>query len=299
MKARASSFWEWQKHFSDDEACIKEIIQTRWPDGFQCEKCGHNHGWLLHSRPIYECAKCHHQTSVTAGTLFHSTKLALKQWFWAIYWISSDKGSISALRLSKLLGVSWRTASKMLRKLRTAMGHQDSLYRLHGVIELDDALVGGKKSGKRGRGAAGKTPIIVACEHNNGKPGFVALQAVESINHKTVRQFAKINLALEQTVHTDALNALNCLAYSQHHVAKVTPPDMASEWLPWVHIVISNFKTFIMGTHHGISGKYVQEYLDEYTYRLNRRFWESEIPNRLLRLAVNHRPVKFQPVFGS
>ena len=299
MKARASSFWEWQKHFSDDEACIKEIIQTRWPDGFQCEKCGHNHGWLMHSRPIYECAQCHHQTSVTAGTLSHAAKLTLKQWFWAVYWVSSDKGSISALRLSKLLGVSWRTASKMLRKLRTAMGHQGTLYRLHGMIELDDALVGGKKSGKRGSGAAGKTPIIVACEHNNGKPGFVALQAVKSIDHKSINQFAKTHLALDQTVHTDALNAFNCLADSQHHVAKVTPPEMASEWLPWVHIVISNFKIFILGTHHGISGKYVQEYLDEYTYRLNRRFWENEIPNRLLRLAVNHRPVKFQPVFCS
>lgn len=74
MKARASSFWEWQTHFSGDKACIKEIIQTRWPDDFQCEKCGHNHGWLLHSRSINECAQCHHQTSVT-GTLFHSTKL--------------------------------------------------------------------------------------------------------------------------------------------------------------------------------------------------------------------------------
>ena len=106
-------------------------------------------------------------------------------------------------------------------------------------------------------------------------------------------------MATKQTVHTDALKALTSLAESQHHVAKVTPPELASEWLPWVHIVISNFKTFVLGTYHGISGKYVQEYLNEYTYRLNRRFWEAEIPNRLLRLAVNHRPVKFQPVYCS
>jgi transposase-like protein len=299
MKARASSFWEWQTHFSDDEACIREIIKTRWPEGFQCEQCAHDRGWLLKSRPVYECAQCHHQTSMTAGTLFHATKLSLRQWFWAIYWVSSDKGSVSALRLSKVIGVSWRTANKMLRKLRTAMGHQDGLYRLQGVIELDDAFIGGKRTGKRGRGAAGKTPIIVACEHNEGKPGFVALQAVNSINHETVKHFAKFHLVPDQTVHTDALNALNSLAQSQHHVAKVTPPELAAHWLPWVHIVISNFKTFVLGTYHGISGKYVQEYLDEYTYRLNRRFWEPEIPNRLLRLAVNHRPVKLQPVFCS
>lgn len=140
----------------------------------------------------------------------------------------------------------------MLRKLRIAMGHQDSLYRLHGVIELDDALIGGKRAGKRGRGAAGKTPVIVACEHNDGVPGFVALQAVASINHDTIRQFSKVHLDIGQTVHTDALSALNTLTETQHHIAKVTRPEQASEWLPWVHIVISNFKTFVLGTYHGI-----------------------------------------------
>lgn len=280
MKAKTSSFWEWQKRYPDDTACLAEIAKLRWPESF-------------------ECSHCHRQTSITAGTLFHASKVSLTQWFWAIYWMSSDKGSVSALRLSKLIGVSWRTAHKMLRKLRIAMGHQDSLYRLHGVIELDDALIGGKRAGKRGRGAEGKTPMIVACEHNYGKPGFVALQAVASVNHDATRQFAKAHLDREQTVHTDALRALNTLAETQHHVAKVTPPEQASEWLPWVHVVISNFKAFVLGTYHGISGKYVQEYLDEFTYRLNRRFWEDEIPNRLLRLASNHLPVNVQPEYCS
>ena len=298
MKAKGSSFWEWQKRYPDDATCLAEIANLRWPEGFQCPRCGY-HGWQLNTRPVIECAHCHRQTSVITGTLFHARKVSLTQWFWAIYWVSSDKGSVSALRLSKLLGVSWRTAYKMLRKLLTAMGHQDSRYRLHGVIELDDALLGGNRAGKRGRGAAGKTPVIVACEHNNGKPGFVALQAVASVNHDTTRQFAKAHLNMGQTVHTDALSALNTLAETQHHVAKVTPPEQASEWLPWVHIVISNFKAFVLGTYHGISGNYVQEYLNEYTYRLNRRFWEDEIPNRLLRLATNHMPINFQPEFRS
>ncbi len=138
--------------------------------------------------------------------------------------MSSDKGSVSALRLSKLIGVSWRTAHNMLRKLRIAMGHQNGLYRLNGVIELDDALIGGKRAGKRGRGAAGKTPVIVACEHNDGRPGFVALKAINSVTHETVRHFAKWHLSAKQTVNTDALNALSSLTETQHHVARVTPP---------------------------------------------------------------------------
>jgi len=299
MKVETTSFWEWQEYYSDNATCLEEIMKIRWSNGFQCPHCGHDHGWQLKTRPVIECAHCHKQTSITAGTLFHASKVSLVRWFWVIYWLSSDKGSISALRLSKLIGVSWRTAHKMLRKLRIAMGHQDSLYRLHGTIELDDAFIGGKRAGKRGRGAEGKTAIIVAAETKDGKPGFVALQVVSGINHETAKAFSKAHLAMDQTIHTDALNALTSLAESQHHIAKVTPAEEVDEWLPWVHIVVSNLKSFLLGTYHGISRKYVQEYLNEFTYRLNRRFWENEIPNRLLRVATNHLPIKIQPEYCS
>ena len=119
MKAQVTSFWEWQQLYSNDDTCLAELTKLRWPEGFQCPQCGHDHGWLLSSRAVYECSQCHHQCSVTAGTLFHASKVPLTKWFWAIYWVSSDKGSVSALRLTKLLELSWRTANKMLRKLRT------------------------------------------------------------------------------------------------------------------------------------------------------------------------------------
>ena len=228
--------------------------------------------------------------------MFHNTKLPLVKWFWCIYWLSSDKGSISALRLTKLIGVSWITAQRMLRKLRIAMGDQNSLYKLTGTIELDDAFVGGKHAGKRGRGAAGKTPILVACEHNDGKPGFVAMKAVASVNKENVRKFAQESIEPGQALNTDAFSALRVLTEEHHHVAKVTPPELVDEWLPWVHIVISNFKSYLLGTYHGVSGQYVQEYLDEFCYRLNRRFWEEQIPNRLLRICITHKPIFLKPV---
>ena len=109
----------------------------------------------IKSRHLHECTQCKKQTSVTAGTLFHRNRITLVQWFWAIYFLGSDKGSISALRLSKLIEVNWRTARIILKKLRAAMGHRDSLYQLSGTIELDDALIGGRQKSKRGRGAAG------------------------------------------------------------------------------------------------------------------------------------------------
>ena len=228
---------------------------------------------------------------MTAGTLFHSTKLPLKKWYWAIYLVGSDKGGISALRLSKFLGVSWVTARLVLRKLRTAMGHRDSLYRLTDWIELDDAFVGGKRSGKRGRGAEGKTPVLVACENRDEHAGFMAMEAVEHVDKETVGDFSRRHLQENQYVATDAYPALTALEQSQHHLPEATPPDKVDEWLPWVHIAIGNFKRFILGTYHGVSSKYLQEYIDEFCYRFNRRGWEAQIPNRLLGQCAIHLPV--------
>ena len=299
MRAPEISFYDWQHQFATEAACVTHLAQLRWPAGFQCPACGHDHGWLLPSRTLYECARCHRQTSVTAGTLFHATKLPLTKWFWAIYWVSSDKGSVSALRLSKLIGVTWHSAYSMLRKLRQAMGHRDTLYRLTEIIELDDALIGGKRPGKRGRGAEGKTSVLIACETREGKPGFVAMEQVAAVTLETVGDFAQRRIKPGEEIRTDALAALSSLGERHHHIAKITPPEQAQQWLPWVHIVISNLKRFLLGTYHGISHRYLQEYLDEFAYRFNRRFWEPEIPNRLLRLCVEHAPVRLKPEFGA
>ena len=291
MKAPEISFYEWQQRYKTEAACLRQLAKLRWPDGFQCPHCGHDHGYYTSSRKHYECAACHRQTSITAGTLFHATKLPLVKWFWAIYWVAADKGSISTLRLSKLIGVNWRSAFRMLRKLRTAMGHQDSIYRLSRIIELDDAFIGGKRPGKRGRGAEGKTSVLIACENFKGKPGFVAMEAVPTVSGKTVADFARRRIKSAKQVRSDALSAFNTLSPRVTHIKKVTPPEMAKSWLPWVHIVIANLKRFLLGTYHGIGPNYIQGYLNEFVYRFNRRFWEAEIPNRLLRLCVNHGPV--------
>ncbi len=164
MKVAEISFFEWQNRFQTEQNCHDYLLELKWPNGFICPRCGHEHANFIRTRQIYQCGACMHQTSVKAGTLFHRSHLSLQKWFWAIYFVGSDKGSISAVRLSKLIEVNWRTARSILKKLRKAMGHKDSLYFLQGLIEVDDAFVGGKRSGKRGRGAEGKTPVLIACE---------------------------------------------------------------------------------------------------------------------------------------
>ena len=292
MKMPEASFLDWLKQFSNESDCINHLKKMRWANGFVCPCCGSESHCELQTRHLYECLDCHKQTSLTSGTLFHRSHVPLLKWFWAIYFLGSDKGSISALRLSKLIEVNWRTARLILSKLRLAMGHRDSLYRLSGTIELDDALIGGKRKGKRGRGAEGKTPVLIACENRDKKAGFIAMQAVNSVCHETVDSFVRHHLLEGQHVRSDALSALNIINKTQHYEARVTPSELVDEWLPWVHIAIGNLKAFLLGTFHGVAGQNMQEYLNEYCYRFNRRFVEKEIPNRLLNLAIIHTPVQ-------
>lgn len=292
MKMPVISLVEWQKRYGTEKDCVRVLAKVRWPQGFQCPACGSQKYSFIATRKLYQCSLCRHQVSVTADTLFHATKVALVKWFWAIYLTASDKGGISALRLSKHLGVSWVSARSILKKIRTAMAHRDSIYRLENLIEFDDTYVGGKRAGKRGRGAEGKRPVLVAVETRAKGAGFVAMQAVDTVSKETVGSFLAFHLKSGQNVRTDALPALNAVAKDHIHEKKVTPPNKASEWLPLVHIMIGNMKKFLNGTFHGVSSNYLQEYLDEFCYRFNRRFWEPELPLRLLNACLAHVPVK-------
>jgi transposase-like protein len=296
MNTTETNLLDWQQRYGTEEACAQALAQQRWPEGFRCPRCGHDHGYAITTRHSYECSKCHYQASLTAGTLFHSTNLSLTKWFWAIYLSASDKGGISAMRLSKQIDISWITASRMLRKIRIAMGHRDSLYRLQDLIEIDDALVGGRRSGKRGRGAEGKSPVLVAVENRGQRAGYIAMQQVSAVTKKSVAKFVQHHLPPGQLVRSDALASLVEIGKTQHHTARVTPPDQAEEWLPWVHIAIGNLKAFLLGTYHGVSSKYLQEYLNEFCYRFNRRTWEAELPLRLLNACLTHTQVKLKIV---
>jgi len=292
MKMPEISLLEWQKRFGTERACENVLVKIRWSNGFICPRCNSTDASYIKTRKVYQCPHCRYQVSITAGTLFHSTNLPLVKWFWAIYFVAADKGGISALRLAKHIGVSWPTARKMLRKIRMAMADRDSIYRLKHFIEFDDAYIGGKRPGKRGRGAAGKKPILVAVETKGKKAGFMAVEAVDVISKETVRKFLQHHIKWGQTVRTDAFPALNPVKEMHDHQKKVVPAEEVSKWLPMVHIVIGNLKKFLNGTFHGVSFKYLQEYLDEFSYRFNRRFWEPQLPLRLLNACLLHAPVK-------
>ena len=286
------SLLEFQQRFATEEACQEALEKARWPQGFVCPQCGQGKACRLGPRNLLQCSACRHQASVTAGTVFHKTHTPLVKWFWAIWMVAQDKGGVSALRLARQLELRYRTAWTMLHKLRKAMGQRDATYTLTGSIEMDDAFFGGAAAGKRGRGAANKTKVVVMVESRDEHAGFIGMKTVAKTDSAEIGAAAAAKIAPGQQIHTDGLAAYRTLEKMGHdHHAQRVPPKEANEKLPWVHIAISNSKRFLLGTYHGVSHKYLQAYLDEFCYRFNRRAWEPTLTSRLLTACLVAKPV--------
>jgi transposase-like protein len=291
MSYRKMSLLEFQRRFATEEACRDALEEARWPNGFVCPRCEGKKATRHGPRSLLRCSACRYQASVTAGTILHRTHIPLVKWFWAMWLVAQDKGGISALRLARQLELSYRAAWTLLHKLRKAMAARDAGYTLTGSIEMDDAFFGGPASGKRGRGAANKTKVVVMVENRQERAGFIGMTTVSRVSSAEIGA-AAAKIAPGQEIRTDGHSAYRTLASLGHtHHAQPVPPDQARELLPWVRIAISNAKTFLLGTYHGVSHKYLQTCLDEFRYRFNRRAWEPTLTERLITACSAAKPL--------
>ena len=170
---------QFKRRFRTERDCIRYLISRKWPEGFRCPRCGYNEAYVIEKRRLYQCKRCRHQTSLTANTIFHKTRKPLRDWFWAIFLVATRTTGSSARQIQRDLGLSYPTAWSWCHKIRKAMQDRDTSYTLRGIVELDDTYIGGrKKSGKRGRGAKGKVPVLVAVEKKPKGCGHVSLQRV-------------------------------------------------------------------------------------------------------------------------
>lgn len=286
-------FFQFQERFQTEEQCYEHLKNLRWPDGFVCPKCGHREAYFTKTRKLYQCKNCCHQTSVTALTLFHRTRVPLRKWFWAIYLVGTDKRGCSAKRLETLLSVNYVTAWLMIHKIRKAMEDRDSRYMLSHVIEMDEAFFGGPFSGKRGRGAGNKSKVIVAVENRKTSAGYAKMTVVDSLDGYTIGDLAHKTIRSQSEIRTDDYSAYTVLAKQFQHRGDTVRPHEANDMLPWVHILIGNAKTFIRGTYHGVSHKHLQRYLNEFCYRFNRRRNESDIFDHILAASLSTGTITF------
>lgn len=290
---------ELEARFSSEEACRAYLFRLRWPEGFQCPHCGGSKAWPFRSVRL-ECGACGHQTSVTAGTIFQDTRKPLVLWFRTMWWVRSQKNGASALCLQRVLGLgSYKTAWTWLHKLRRAMVRAGR-DRLTGRIEVDETFVGGLEEGVRGRQTETKALVIIAAQEDGAGIGRIRMRRIADASAESLESFIAESLEPGSVIHTDGWRGYGGVAAKGyvHQVTVLTrKKQSASELMPRVHLVASLLKRWLLGTHQGaVSREHLDYYLDEFTFRFNRRNSKSrgKLFYRLVQQAVAVEPVPYK-----
>ena len=297
---------EFQQLFPDDAACAAYLGRARWPDGFVCPHCGQiAEPFRIVTRPgVLECRACRRQAGLLVGTVMERSHTPLSVWFWAAYLVASQTPGMSAVQFQRQLGLTrYETAFGILHKLRAGMVRPDQ-DRIGGRpkehVEVDETWVGGRTRGE-GRGIHHKTLVAAAVEVRHRKPGTA------QDKRKDGRYAGRVRLAIAADRSADSLcgfveNAvtpgslivtddwsgyasLRKRGYDHHAIAESGDPEIAEQFMPMIHLVFSNLKTWLNGIHHGVSAKHLQAYLNEFTFRFNRRFYPFNAFRSLLGIA--------------
>ncbi len=290
---------EFQRRFPDKAACVEYLAAARWPDGFRCPACGGVKAWRLSTKPsTWECADCSRQTSVTAGTVMHGSKLDLTVWFWAAYLMATHSNGISATQLQMQLGLgSYKTAWLLCAKLRRAMVDPER-NPLTGLVEVDEATIpfrikGGPVAGGGGRSQAGKMPVIGAVEIVGDGPGRLRLAPIADYSAESIRAFVATNIACGATLKTDGWASYPDTP-EVNHDPHVVGTMAAHVVLPWTHRVFANLKRWALGVYHGLRRNHLQSYLDEFTFRFNRRRTRHAAFRSLLGIGARTKPITYK-----
>jgi transposase-like protein len=287
-----------QERFATEAACLDYLAASRWPEGFACPGCGGRRAWVLERRHLWECADCHLQTSVTAGTVMHGTRTPLRLWFWAAYLVATHHPGISAKQLQRQLGLSrYETAWLILQKLRRAMVAPEREL-LKAEVEVDECWIGGVEPGKKGRGPGSKTLVGVAVEVRGRGSGRLRLLTLEDAALPTLSAFVKATTAPGAIVHTDGWKGYNGLRKAGFdHRRRSQRAGIGEEpYLPRAHRAVSNLKAWMHGTHRGVGDPHLQIYLDEYVFRYNRRRSPMAAFQTLLGLGALHEPTTYDQI---
>ena len=325
-----TSLPEFQRVFPSDAACAAYLESLRWADGFACPKCGEvKEPYRFAARPgVLRCRGCRADVSLTAGTVMHSTHTPLSTWFWAAYLVTTQTPGQSAMQFQRQLGLTrYETAYQILHKLRAGMvrPERDTIGGEH-AVEVDETLIGGRTRGE-GRGVHHKTYVLGAVEvrqrkpgedrsaagarddHSNGKPlkrptyaGRLRLQVVKDRKAPTCEGFVRDNVTRGTLIRTDGWQGYDSLTaggWPHHGLTLNSDPKLADAHLPMIHLIFSNLKTWILGTHHGTSQQHLQAYINEFTFRFNRRFYPMTAFNSVLGLAVRTVPPTYAGLYSG
>jgi len=300
-------FIEFATHYTSEESCKALVKSYREKEGILCRKCGSTEHYWNTGVDAFDCKHCGTRTTLRSGTVMESSKLPFRYWIYAIYLLTMTKKSISALELQHQLGHKrYEPIWAMLHKLRAVMGQRDRKYMLDGMVELDDAFYKthsdeeDQEQQKRGRGSKAQSKVLVMSkiEPKRGRPKkhkkssafrFVRMVVIPDSSSGTMNKEAEEKLVPQATAKTDGWKGFRHLKdVVNKHISQVVPPQEASKALPWVHTMISNTKRNLLGIHHNIKDIYLQNYLDEFCYKTNRRYFGKSLFERLMVASVDN-----------
>lgn len=292
---------QFDKLYGSETLCHAALVNWRWPEGFQCPDCeGRAHCIVTRGgRTLYQCNACRKQTSVKAGTIFASSKLPLRLWFKAMYHLTQSKNGVSSLELGRRLGVTQTTAWTLKHKLAQVMIERNATKRLKGDVQLDDAYLGGRRSGTSGRGAEGKTPFVAAVSlTSDGKPDRIALRRVENFSKTAIAGLARAALEAGAHVLSDGFRSFPAVteAGCAHTPVKTGSGAKAAKnpRFKWVNTLLGNIKAAMVGTYRAVRAKHAPRYLAEFEYRFNRRYRLEILIDRLAYVSLRTAPMPYK-----
>ena len=290
---------EFEARFSSEGACREYLVRLRWPEGFRCPRCGEGKTWPVRG-VLLQCAACGYQSSVTAGTIFQDTRKPLTLWFRAMWAVTSQKNGASAKGLQRVLGLgSYDTAWTWLHKLRRAMV-RPGRDRLSGVVEVDETYWGSEEESVRGRQSGNKVLIVIAAQEDGKGIGRIRMRRIPDASAGSLMPFIEEAVEPGSIVHTDGwlgYDPVERTGYRHRITFLKGQSESASGLLPRVHLAASLLKRWLLGTHQGaVSEEHLDYYLDEFTFRFNRRKSRSrgKLFQRLAEQAVAVGPVPYK-----
>ncbi len=299
------TFQEFEAWFGSEESCRAYLRQLRWPGGFICPHCGVKGVPWETKRGLLHCRSCQSQTSVTAGTIFEGTRKPIRTWFQVMWFVTSQKHGAGALGLHRVFGFgSYQTAWAWLHKLRRAM-IRPGRDLLTGAVEVDETYIGGPEEGLYGREIKNKAIVVVAAEKSGRGIGRIRLSRIDDQSAKSLRPFIQRAVTPGTLVHTDGwrgYSGLDALGYDHRVVIIKKSSRPAHELMPRVHKVASLLKRWLNGTHQGgVQNTHLEYYLDEYTFRFNRRRSRARglLFHRLAQQAIATDPAPYQSLVSK
>lgn len=300
--------FDFTTHFPDEQSCRRAFKVMRDREGVVCQHCGSKDVVWLESKQQYQCKHCRHRTTLRSGTVMHGSKLPFRYWFIAMHLLTVTKKSISAAELQRQLSHKrYQPIWELLHKLRSVMGKRDDKYTLCGNIELDEGFFTVEKPEdkkdeklKQGAGSQRKAKVVVIAEStevinpkNVNKPkkvGHIKMIVVSDLKAPTINEVAADSITPDSTITTDGSKSHRDFKdmFTEHKSQVIDPKDIGKV-LPWVHIAIANAKTLLADMYHGIKREFLQEYLNEFCYKFNRRYFGEDLFERLLMIGASYR----------